>query len=56
MPEKNWSQIVAELRGLKNRMVAMEDSPDDEFLCIVDKLEEAAYDLTDRYGQGDNWC
>lgn len=56
MPEKNWSQIVAELRGLKNEILAMESSPDDEFLCIVDKLEEAAYDLTDRYGQGDNWC
>lgn len=56
MPEKkNWSQIVAELRGLKNEILAMESSPDDKFLWIVDKLEEAAYDLIDRYGQGDNW-
>lgn len=57
MPEKkkNWYPIVKELRGLKNRIVAMESSPDDDFLYIVDKLEEAACDLTDRYSQGDNW-
>lgn len=49
MPEKNWSQIVAELRGLKNRIVAMEDSPDAEFLDIVDCLDCAADGLDLRY-------
>lgn len=55
MPEKSWSQIVKELRGLKNEILAMESNPDDSFLCIVDKLDEAAYDLVERYSQGDNW-
>lgn len=49
MPEKNWSQIVAELRGLKNRVVSMEDDPDAEFLDIVDCLDCAADGLELRY-------
>ena len=49
MPEKNWSQIVAELRGLKNRIVATEDSPDVEFFDIMDCLDDAADALEERY-------
>lgn len=49
MPEKNWSQIVAELRGLKNRIVAMESNPDAEFLDIMDCLDCAADALEERY-------
>lgn len=42
MPEKSWSQIVMELRGLKNEILAMESNPDDSFLDIVDCLDYAA--------------
>ena len=49
MPEKSWSQIVAELRGLKNRIVAIEDSPDSEFFDIMDCLDDAADALEERY-------
>ena len=49
MPEKRWSQIVTELRGLKNEILAMEDDPDAEFLDIVDCLDCAADGLELRY-------
>lgn len=49
MPGSKWSQIVAELRGLKNRIVAIEDSPDAEFFGIIDCLDDAAYALEERY-------
>ena len=49
MPEKNWSQIIAEIRGLRNRIVSMEDYPDADFIDIVDCLECAADGLELRY-------
>lgn len=49
MPEKNWSQIVAELRGLKNEILAMEDDPDAEFLGFIDCLDCATDGLAFRY-------
>lgn len=47
--EKNWYQIVVELRGLKNEILAMGDSPDAELLDIVDCLDCAADGLYLRY-------
>ncbi len=49
MPEKNWSQIVAELRGLYNEIVAMEDDPDADFLDTVEWVKWVAEELELRY-------
>ena len=49
MAGSKWSQIVAELRGLKNRIVAMEDNPNAEFFDVMDCLDDAADALEERY-------
>ena len=51
MPEKNWNQIVTELRGLRNLMVvlAKEDDTDADFLDLVDLIEQVADGVESRY-------
>ena len=55
MPEKSWSQIVTELRGLKNEILAMESNTDDSFLDIVDCLDYAADKLELLYQCSADW-